>query len=65
MLTGTARREHVQHLWGISQDPCLPLGHWIDIWQDLKDEFWETWADTHRADQFWFDKIRDEAVCVA
>jgi hypothetical protein len=41
------------------------LEHWIDIWQNLKDEFWEVWADTHKADKFWSDKIRDESVCVA
>jgi hypothetical protein len=38
---------------------------WIDIWQDIKDEFWDAWADTHKADKFWSDRIRDEAMCVA
>ena len=43
----------------------LECEYWLDIWQDLKDEFWEAWADTHKADKFWSDNIRDEALCVA
>ena len=39
--------------------------HWIDIWQNLKDEFWDAWAEKQQADKFWSDNIRDEAVCVA
>ena len=39
--------------------------YWIDLWQDLTNEFWEAWADTHKADKFWSDNIRDEAMCVA
>jgi len=39
--------------------------YWLDIWQNLKNEFWEVWADTHGADKFWSDRIRDEAMCVA
>ena len=30
---------------------------WIDIWQNLKDEFWEAWAEKHNADKFWSENI--------
>jgi hypothetical protein len=39
--------------------------YWLDIWQNLKKEFWEVWADTHGADKFWSENIRDQSVCMA
>ena len=38
---------------------------WIDIWQDIKDEFWDAWADTHNAHKFWSGNTRRQAVCLA
>ena len=39
--------------------------HWLEIWLDLKDEFWEAWADTHKAYEFWCENVRRQAVCLA
>ena len=32
--------------------------YWIEIWQNLKDEFWEVWAEKQQTDKFWSDNIR-------
>lgn len=33
---------------------------WIGIWQDLKDEFWDEWADKHNAADHWEQHIKSK-----
>jgi hypothetical protein len=66
-IEGWEQTDHFTILYGnqlilLAQTEAEKLGKtgeaWLGIYEELRDEFWEQWAETHNAYQHWSQHIR-------
>lgn len=48
----------------LTDDDVFGKDVWLGHYEDLKEEFWERWADIHHADKFWRDNVKIEPTVV-